>query len=188
MPASVEADFVGSRDAEGGRLAAEHLLSLGHRDSAFIAGMHAVSSFNDRAAAFEAAMHDGGGTCTVVHAPEAPWHEADIARLLDDRPQVTAIACGSDYFAMTAYRVAHSRGLRIPEDLSVVGFADEPIAAMLAPPLTTLRQHPHEIGRQAAEALLARLRRPRISRRHVRVPVELVVRQSTAAPPRRIAL
>jgi DNA-binding LacI/PurR family transcriptional regulator len=96
-----------------------------------------------------------------------------------DRP--TAIFTATDVMAMKAYSAAAALGLRIPQDLSVVGYADFPFAADLVPPLTTVKQDPYQMGRMAAEILLDRIlnRSPSESPRRLHIAPELLIRQST---------
>jgi DNA-binding LacI/PurR family transcriptional regulator len=81
---------------------------------------------------------------------------------------------------MGVYQAAAERGIRIPDELSVVGFDDEPSAARMTPPLTTVRQPTREMGRAGVERLVERMRHPDVPAERVMLPVELVVRGSTA--------
>jgi DNA-binding LacI/PurR family transcriptional regulator len=99
--------------------------------------------------------------------------------LLDDHP--TAIFCDDDLIAAGLYLAARERGLRIPEDLSVVGFDDMDFARVLAPPLTTVALDAELLGASAFELLEARMSGRRTRRRMV-LPAQLLVRESTAAP------
>ena len=100
------------------------------------------------------------------------------ASLLDRHPDLTAIACVTDVFALATVEAARRRGWRVPDDLSVTGFDDVPEAATVG--LTTVRQPMLEKGRVAGQLLLDEGERP--SARHVRLATELVVRRSTAPP------
>ena len=106
---------------------------------------------------------------------------------LDEPP--TAILCFSDVMADWVVRAAEDRGLRVPEDLSVVGFDDNPLAQRMRPALTTVRQDVAAKGRAATEALTEAISRSQQGQsarvRHVLLPTELVVRASTAPPPGR---
>ena len=99
---------------------------------------------------------------------------------LDDRP--TAIFAGSDQQALGVYEAARRRGLLIPEDLSVVGFDDLPVARWLSPPLTTVRQPLIEMGRVAAEMLGHLIEGSRLRSQRMELSTDLLVRESTAAP------
>ncbi len=101
------------------------------------------------------------------------------ARLLAATPRPTALLAMSDMLAIGAIEQARAQGLRVPEDLSVVGFDDIPLARELSPPLTTVRQPLVEKGRIAAELLFGR----RVAAGPIVLPTELVVRGTTAPPP-----
>jgi LacI family transcriptional regulator len=188
---SPQVDAVYTDDVEGARKAAAHLLELGHRDVAFVswgcAGKDA-SPLGMRYGVFCEEIEKAGGT---VHVAIDPGGEVEglgerlAAQVLETTPRPTAIFMGMDHMAWGVYRVARRMGLRIPEDLSVVGFADLPFAARLDPPLTTLRQDPYQIGWQAADLLLARVEKKQGKGkqpppRKVALKPELVVRRSTA--------
>jgi len=181
----VRADFVGTNDEAGARLAAEHLLGLGHRHLAHLAGPDAVMSGLLRRRSFESAVAAmPGATCvTEVDPTFCEGYETALS-LLSRTPRPTALFCANDYTARSAYRAAAELGLAIPRDLSVVGFADLDLASFLSPPLTTLRQQPEEIGRRAAQILLDRIADPAAPAQPVklRLPVDLVARASTARP------
>ena len=176
-------DFVGTDDALGGRLAAEYLHSLGHRRLGHLAGPTEVSSARLRRQAFEdtiAGFQDG----TKCHVVAAGFHpsEADALTLLDRAARPTAVFAVSDWGAAALYAAAQRLGLRIPHDLSVLGFADLVFAGLLNPGLSTLAQHPEAVGRKAAKLVLRRLGQPTSARRNttVLVPPELIVRGSTS--------
>jgi LacI family transcriptional regulator len=176
------ADFSGTDDEAGGRLAAEHLLSLGHRRLAHITGEHWVSTYADRLKGFVAAVA-GRSDVTLATGECADCDCGDVARRLlgaGDRP--TALFLSSDRMAPHAYAVAESLGLTIGKDLSVVGFADLTETAWLRPRLTTVRQNAYQIGEEAARLLLDRLEGRAVGTppRSVRVVPEVVVRKSTA--------
>jgi DNA-binding LacI/PurR family transcriptional regulator len=134
------------------------------------------------------ALHAAGIEPTVVqeaHPNEAGGNEPAKKLLeIDDRP--TAVLCFSDVIAYGAVQAAHELGLSVPEDLSVVGFDDNPLAKRMRPALTTVRQDVAAKGHASAAALTAAIARSRngiTSRvRHVLLPTELVIRDSTAKP------
>jgi DNA-binding LacI/PurR family transcriptional regulator len=95
----------------------------------------------------------------------------------------TAIICGSDLMALGAVRAARSRGLNVPEDLSVVGFDDSPLIAFTDPPLTTVRQPVLAMGHAAVSALVAEINGTPASRTELKFHPELIVRGSTGAAP-----
>jgi LacI family transcriptional regulator len=112
-------------------------------------------------------------------------HEGGFRRggeLLDLAQPPTAIFAGSDQQALGVYEAARQRGLRVPQDLSVVGFDDLPVARWLSPPLTTVRQPLTEMGRVAAEMLVRLIDGSPLRSRRTELAAELIVRESTAPP------
>lgn len=182
----ITADFVGTDDRLGARLAAEHLLALGHRHVAQLAGDARYGTYADRRSAFEATIRSAGGTCVTME--KSTYNElADTIRqtnrLFDALPRPTAVFLAHDHLAAGVIAAVHARGLQVPRDVSVVGFADLAHAALMQPPLTTVRQDPEAIGRRAAELLLRRIQGPATGEPvRLRLPPELIVRASTAPP------
>jgi LacI family transcriptional regulator, repressor for deo operon, udp, cdd, tsx, nupC, and nupG len=162
----------------GTELALRHLLDLGHERIGHLGSWLDAETFQRRRAAIAAVLGDD------VPYETAPfdYDEASRAalRLLDADPAPTAVFCDDDVLAGGVYLAARERGLRIPDDLSVVGFDDLPFARVFDPPLTTIRLDPAELGATAFEVLMALMEdRPAESRV---LPVELVVRGSTGPP------
>jgi LacI family transcriptional regulator len=174
-------------DQEGSRMAVEHVVSLGHRRIAHLGGPQALSTGHQRHLGFRAAMAAAGLSVDddAVRFGHA-FTEAEGARvcreLLDAVPDVTAIVAANDLLALGCYDVLAERGLRCPDDLSVVGFNDMPFADRFDPPLTTVRIPHREIGVSAAELLLERMGEGAGEARQVRLPPTFVARGSTAAP------
>jgi LacI family transcriptional regulator len=180
--ARTKADFVGTDDLAGARMAAEHLLALGHRHVAHLAGHAKYGTHADRRTGFEAAIAKGRGCCRTVEVPGADAVGPLTEKLLLSDPRPTAIFLTADFQAPAVYQTAAKLGLRIPDDLSVVGFADLAFAKYLAPPLTTVRQDPYGIGREAARVIVERCSRTLKDKEPVqlRLMPELIVRDSTA--------
>jgi LacI family transcriptional regulator len=180
---TTHADHVGTDEELGGRLAAEHLLSLGHNRTIHLTPSK-TGNFLRRGQSFIKTIEKAGGTCETVVAP-ADETRAALKAALSRSPRPTAVFAALDPTAMKAYGVAADLGLRIPQDLSIVGYADFPFAADLTPPLTTVKQDPYQMGRQAARILLDRIldrsESPAPHRYHF--APELVVRQSTGPAP-----
>ena len=173
-------------DAAGVDLAVRHLAELGHTRIAHVAGPPNTSTGVSRARAFRSAVHDlgldddPGLVITTDH-----WSEeagaAGLRRLLDDGADFTAIFAGNDLIALGCYDVFLERGIRCPEDVSVVGFNDMPFLDKLRPPLTTIAIPHQQIGAEAARLLLDAIADPTRAARSVLLPLSLVVRGSTAA-------
>lgn len=178
------ADFVGTDDVEVGRLAAEHLLSLGHRRLGHIAGPDFTSTAHDRRVGFEETARRGGAEVAIA-SDESFLEGAEAMRALLTGPsnRVTGVFASTDHQAVGACQQAQDMGLRIPRDVSIVGCADLPVAEWLSPPLTTVRQPAREIGEQAVATLTARIGDPVGGHKTIRLAPKLVVRHSTAAFP-----
>ncbi|HWM08782.1 MAG TPA: LacI family DNA-binding transcriptional regulator [Solirubrobacteraceae bacterium] len=192
--------FVGVEDRRGAELAAEHLLALGHRRFALLAdptrfdgytgpltgdreASVATVTFAERLAGYRGALVAAGIDWASVPrfelAANLPEHGLLGARMaLATEPRPTALIAGTDQLALGAIEAAREAGLRVPEDLSVVGFDDVPGAAWSQPALTTVRQ-PLLYKGELAGRMLAGGDAPR----EVILPVELVVRGSTARAP-----
>ena len=174
-----------SHDREGAFAAARHLAQLGHRRIGLITGPSSFRSAHERRSGFEEGLDAHGLRLRSGFVEEGEYtFESGVAcarRLLSRADRPTAIFTLNDEMAAGVYRVAHDLDLSIPGDLSVVGFDDAPIATRLWPPLSSVLLPIREMGRIAAEALIAAALaqapppRPRIS-------PTLVVRESTAAP------
>lgn len=181
---NTRADYVGTDDEFGARLAAEHLLSLGHCRFAHLAGPEQVTTAALRRRGFESTVGTKRGTTFVWETDESFGHRSfDAAlRLLRKTPRPTAIFCANDYQLPGLYRAAASLQIDIPRDLSVVGFADLGIASYLSPAATTIRQDPEAIGQAAAELLLNRIGGLCSDKMAIssRLKPELVIRNSTA--------
>ena len=165
--------------------AVEHLLHLGHRRIAYIGHSSGYASERDRRLGYEAALRHAALAIEpdyILQADSSPESGAQAAALLDAlRPRPTAIFCYNDITALGVLAYARERGLRVPQDWSVVGFDDLFLSQHLHPPLTTVRQPMLEMGRLAAELLLGLIEGGETPTR-VQMPGELIVRQSTSAP------
>ncbi len=180
---------VGCDDRGGASLAARHLVELGHRRFGILAAprLSAVTSpfhgTRERLAGYLDTLAAAG--ITDVTVTEAPWLSASTARaaatdLLTASPRPTALLCMSDQLAFAAIAAAHRLGLRVPADVSIVGFDDTPQAAWSEPPLTTVRQDLAGKGRVAGELVMDLLAAAPVPP-PVELPVSLAVRESTAA-------
>lgn len=203
----LSAGYVQSNDYEGGCLAARHLYELGHRRFLYVSAPMHISSARDRYQGFMAYLReqdqpesaveilecDGtrAGSCRAIQRWMADWTAAK-ASCAEGEPEpgggrweATAIFCFSDYVAYGVYSALTDQGIRIPEDISVMGYDNNEYSDMTLPPLTTVDICPAEIGRQAAEWILDYINDPREEKNQERVILQpkLVVRGSTAAAP-----
>ena len=167
---------------------ARHLLDLGHREFAMISG---ITEGNERARDRLEGVREALGARGVTLAPgrvvEKPYTLAagreGLREVMAGTPRPTAMICGNDVLAIGALAECQARGLAVPRDISVTGFDDMEIAAVVTPPLTTVHFPTAELGAYAAQHLLARLAGRTVASR-TELPVELVVRASTAPPAR----
>jgi LacI family xylobiose transport system transcriptional regulator len=181
-----EVPAVGATNWQGGLAATRHLLELGHRRIGVVAGPERMLCSRARVDGYRAGLETAGLPFdpALVRAGDF-HHEAGYAcglELLRREHRPTAVFAGNDLQALGLYEAARELGLRIPEDLSVIGFDDLPVARWVGPPLTTVRQPLGEMAAAAAHIVLdlARGRRPAATR--IELATELVVRASTAAP------
>ena len=183
---------IGATNWAGGYSATEHLLGLGHRRIGLVAGLAQHRYSRARIDGYRSALEAAGVPVDPELIRHGDWTRSGAAEAVEhllrlkDRP--TAIFACSDRMALGAYEQAAALGLRIPEDLSVVGFDDLPEARWLTPALTTVRQPVREMGATAARMLLQALegvngaaadRQPTVDR--LELSTQLVVRDSTVA-------
>jgi LacI family transcriptional regulator len=185
-----DASAVTSDDTRGIAAAVDHLVGLGHRRIAHVAGPRRLSTGAARRASFLAAMRAHGLDAGEALVAEAASYgiAAGIpaaAQLLDRHPGLTAIVAANDLLALGCYDELARRGLACPRDVSVTGYNDMPFADRFAPPLTTVRIAHRAMGEAVARVLLAEIANPRARRQQVRLEPELMVRGSTAPPPER---
>jgi DNA-binding LacI/PurR family transcriptional regulator len=141
----------------GGVLAAQYLLRLGHRRIAHVSGSRRQRSMTDRSAGFSRGLKAArSAELTVLHNENTfAGGYAMTMELLRRRPETTAIFASSDVLAFGVLRAMIEAGRKVPEDISVLGFDDIELAGVVHPPLTTIHQPKYELGRAAAEILLA---------------------------------
>ena len=171
----------------GGRMAAAELVELGHRKIALLGGSPDTSSGRDREQGFVAGLADAGIALPASRIRRGPYDfdtgYQGLAELLDADADVTAVFCGNDVVAIGAYNAALREGLRVPDDLTLVGFDDLPMASWEAFSLTTLRYDLPEMARTSARLLVERLAgKATGAARQVAFAPELV-RRGTHAPP-----
>lgn len=173
---------------EGARAAMRHLLEQGHRNIVYLSGDPTIGDAIDRLAGVEAALAEGGLTLGDIEVMSGLFHESfglSAGRdLLARRRDVTAVFAGADVIAAGFYLALGEAGLRIPHDISVIGFDDAYHAQFMSPPLTTVRQRPDDLGQAAAGHLLNLLADPTTGPLQSLVHTTLVVRSSVSAPQR----
>ncbi|WP_168211872.1 LacI family DNA-binding transcriptional regulator [Ruania zhangjianzhongii] len=181
-------DFTGDSvlldNVRAGRLAAEHLLELGHRDVLCLAGPSGVSTTEDRLQGVRDAFADAGIAFDQSRMMRTDLRAADaegiVAAALTSGPRPDAIFALNGPLTTGAYRAVQTSGLRIPDEISLVGFDDDRWTRMVTPAVTLIAQPVDEMGIRAAERIVARAADPEIEPVHVLLPPRLEVRGSTA--------
>jgi LacI family transcriptional regulator len=177
---------VGATNWQGAYTATEYLVSLGHRRIGFITGSMDLGCAEDRLKGHRSALR-------TYHIPESPeliyvgnFFQPDgyagACALLDLDDPPTAIFASNDVMAMGVMDAVRNRELRIPDDISVVGFDNIPQSAMVYPPLTTVQQPLEQMGRVAAQMLIGILNDVEKDTNRIELPTELIVRSSTSTP------
>lgn len=186
VPEGYNGPWVTLNHREGGRIAAEHLLGLGHTDIAHISGPRRLRLVRERMAGYQEAIRARGltpGLCAGGEGNWAPeWGYQAMQEILEHRPRPTGVFAANDRTAIGALRAIYEAGLRVPEDISVVGLDDIELAAYQIPPLTTVRQSFADLATQAVHLLLEILKGRQPEQTQFRLEPELVVRRSTAPP------
>ena len=177
---------VGATNWQGAYTATEYLISLGHRRIGFITGSMDLGCAQDRLKGYRSALR-------TYHIPETPdliyegtFFQPDgyagACALLDLEDPPTAIFASNDVMAMGTMDAVRNRELRIPDDISVVGFDNIPQSAMVYPPLTTVQQPLEQMGRVAAQMLIGILHNVEKDTSRIELPTELIIRSSTSSP------
>ena len=182
----IQATRVLADDFRGGALAAQHLLSLGHRQIAQISGPAQVAAFVERSRGMRSVVLEAGVAAELptVEAASGTVEEgrSAVARLLREKPAPTAIFAHNDLLAIGAIAALREAGLHCPDDVSVLGYNDTPLTEYLAPALSTIRLPATEVGQLAAERLLAELR-GEATPTLVSLQPRLIARDSTGPSP-----
>jgi LacI family transcriptional regulator len=186
MPLDERIPSVSAAHTSGAHHAMRHLLGLGHRRIAAITGPRGWVATEDRRRGYHAALAAAGilpeAALEVESNFEIPGGYKAAGPLFELRDPPSAIFAFNDNLAIGAIQAARARGLRVPEDVSVVGFDDVEHAEIVTPALTTVRQPLAEMGRTAVSLLVRLLERQRFETLHVELGTRLVVRESTAPP------
>ncbi len=178
--------FISADYAASARLAAEHLLELGHRRIGILCGTNTNTALDFRSQFMECCRARG------VAEADLPWSDGWFTEqggyestqwLVERFPQLTAIMAGNDKMAIGALRFLRERKLRVPEDISIIGMDDIPAAEFTVPGLTSIRHNLYDIGAHAVECLIGMFRE-KIERVQQLLPVQLVVRESTGPAPK----
>lgn len=174
--------YVDINNVEAVRTAVEHLIKLGHRRIAMVKGLARDTSSADRYEGYKQALHEAGIPLDEELVGDGDWTAACgykfTLRFLQLASSPTALFSSNDMMAAGVVRAAHERGLRVPDDLAIVGFDDLDQTTMIFPELTTIRQPCVEMGMRAAELLIDQLEHGDEEPAHVILPTTLVIRAS----------
>ncbi len=178
-----DAQSISMLEEEAGALAAKHLLGLGHRRLAHVAGPDEIDTARRRLRGFLAATTEAGLQPQVVHAAfdEGAGHDATL-ELLTAAELPTAIFTSNFNQAIGALAAVRESGRQVPEDISLITYDDDPISGYLAPPLTGIRMPMREMGQVAVDAILDRIDGAQPADVTVPTPPQLILRRSTAPP------
>ena len=185
-PPPADVFSVGASNWAGGKAAASHLLELGHRKIASIGGPSAAECSQARLHGYMAALMAAGITVDDEYVSAGPFKPENGVRgmkaLLALENPPTAIFAASDSIALGILAEARRQNVRIPEDMSLVGFDGTPQAEESVPPLTSVSQPLQEMGRSSLSFILRQMRGEDIDSRRVELATHLVVRESTGPP------
>jgi LacI family transcriptional regulator len=188
VPLDDPSNIVLAMDRDAARQVGEHLAKLGHTRIALIAGPSGYRSAHERLSGFSDELTSHGLTLPAEYIVEGAYTFdsgfAAAEKLLSRVPRPTAIFASNDEMAAGVYKAAYLRGLQIPKDLTVVGYDDAPLASRIWPSLTTVRLPIRDMGRTAAERLIAKIQNhdgPAMPASTVHP--HLVVRDSSSPPP-----
>ncbi len=188
-PLKSDVPSVDGDNHDGIRQAMEHLIQAGHREIAFLRGPMNSKYTLERLDAFRrflkrhALPFREDWLIEYDFTPEGGY--AAMKKLLSLGKPPTGVLLMNDFSAVGVVRAAKELDYRVPEDVSIIGFGDIPSASMTDPSLTTVREPFQKMGYQAADMLLKLIQGKRVGAKHIVLPVELVIRKSTAPPPRR---
>jgi LacI family transcriptional regulator len=182
-PTNLDVNYVDADNHGGAREAVRHLLRLGRTRIATVTGPQNKIAGMDRLTGYIAALREHGLPFDSNLIVDGGFSEIGgylaMRQLLPQQPDAVFVA--SDLMALGALRAVREIGLRVPEDMALVGFDDTPLAARTEPPLTVIRQPARQLGRLAAETLIEVIRDPDSSPQHLMLPTELVIRASCGA-------
>jgi LacI family transcriptional regulator len=182
-----EVPSVSATNWAGGRVATEYLLSLGHRRIAMITGPASYGASKARLAGYRTALDEAGVPLAAELVRQGDFRAesgyTQTAALLQLAEPPTAIFSGNDLQAMGAYSALQQYGIALPGGMSVIGFDDLPLSALLSPPLTTIRQPLEEMGHMATTMLLRLIACEGLDTQRVELATSLIVRASCGMPP-----
>ena len=176
--------WVALDDEAAGKLAVQHLIGLGHRKILCIKGVETDACTQDRTKGYCDALEHAQIKCDERLIMPGDWAATsaylDVLKALEEKISFSAVFAQNDRMAIGAIRALRDSGYHIPDDYSVIGFDDMPLASYFDPPLTTIHQDINRIGQEAACMLITKIEQPEHNTISHRVPVHLIERKSTA--------
>jgi DNA-binding LacI/PurR family transcriptional regulator len=176
--------YVDTDNTEGAKKAAGYLWDMGHRRIAIINGDLTTTNARDRYEGYKKGLNDVGLDITQGHVKSGKFTEdfgsSAMEDLLAEKEPPTAVLCANDLIAIGAIKTINKMGLKIPEDISVVGFDDLIISGYLTPPLTTVRQPLFHLGKEAVITLMSMVRGEKGAYQEIEIETRLIVRDSVA--------
>ncbi len=170
-------------EVEGAYMAVKYLIELGHKKIAYVTGEKDYTTYLNKQIGYEMALREYDIKINPDYIiRDTPYPEGGARAAfkllynMDSKP--TAIFTGSDQIAMGIMKAAYEMGLKIPEDLSIIGYANMPISADLYPELTTVNQYPYETGKMAADILIRIINGEKLRQKKYIIDPELLVRKS----------
>jgi LacI family repressor for deo operon, udp, cdd, tsx, nupC, and nupG len=184
-PRAEATNSVALDDENAARQATQHLLDLGHRQIGCITGPMSEDCSQDRCDGYKSALANAEAIYNPAFTIEGDWSARSgydaLMHLAQEGPIPDAIFAQNDQMAVGALRAARDMGLQVPNQLSIIGIDDIPLAAYFSPPLTTLKQDFVTLGREAARLLIQAIQQPEAPHQQLRLPAELILRRSTGA-------
>ena len=179
-------DVVGINDVEAGVRMMKYLLSVGARKIHFVMGVSSPATFDNRLYGAMSALREWGRKCETAILRCDPSDEAMVRRALRRHGRPDVFVCSNDLIAANLRQTLDVLGLAVPRQVMLVGFADLPLAALMTPKLTTIRQEREQMGRMAFKRLLERIEDPNLPPTEIYFPSPLIVRESTMAKKRKM--
>lgn len=180
----LDVNYIDVDNVNGAREATLHLLRLGYKKVATITGPQNMIAGQDRLEGYRRALKERGAPYRPELVAEGDFSETGgytaMRKLIPQRPDAVFVA--TDVMAEGAMRALREAGLRVPQDVALVGYDDMPNAARMSPPLTTIRQPTQRMGALAVDALIDIIQNPSAPKRRIVLPVELVIRESCGTP------
>lgn len=180
MCEDIEAPYVMTDDFEGAKMATNYLIDLGSKNIVFVKGPENISTSFGRLMGYKEALriHEISVNERFIIEHKNPEHLKDSLNQILSANEIDGLLAHSDYHAFMAMEVLRSAGYSIPEDISVIGYADEPLASYTTPKITTVKQPAFEIGKVGMELLLNQISTGIVGEPQI-LNTELIVRQST---------